>query len=377
MMTKTYEPLFETVQLPNGTALRNRFVLAPLTHISSNADGTVSEAEIEYLRKRSKDVGLALTAASNVTGLGKAFPGQPSIARDSDIAGMSRLAEAMKAGGAKAILQIHHGGAQALPELTPEGDAAAPSAITMQSFNEKEPHDAREITPDEIESTIKAFGEATRRAVEAGFDGVEIHGANHYIIHQFVSPHFNRRTDQWGEDRYRFPLAVVDEVIQAAKEHGSEDFIVGYRFSPEEPADPGIDMEITKTLIQKLITKPLDYLHASLFDVHSTVRTGKYEGMRRIDLLHEWIDGRMPLIGIGSIFEADQAADAIKTGRVDLLGLGRVLLLDHEFVHKIAHGKEDQITNVFDPDRADMHDLPEPLWQQLKKGFYPVPRKDQ
>lgn len=375
-MNKKYTQLFETVQLPNGTELKNKFVLAPLTHVSSNDDGTASDSEIEYMLKRSKDVGLSISAASNVTDLGKAFPGQPSIAHDSDVEGLSRLAAAMKENGAKAIVQIHHGGAQAIPRLTPNSDSAAPSPITMQSFDETEPHDSREITEDEIHETIKAFGEATRRAAEAGFDGVEIHGANHYIIHQFVSPHFNKRTDKWGEDRYLFAMEVVDEVLKAKEEYAADDFIVGYRFSPEEPQSPGINMEITETLIKKLIEKPLDYLHASLREVHSKTRDGKYEEIERIELLHKWVDERMPLIGIGSVFTADEALAAIEGGNIELIALGRALLLDHNFVGKIKDGKEEEIINVFDPDREDKYELPEPLWKQLYNGFYPLPRND-
>lgn len=194
-MNDKFNPLFEELELPNKVKLRNRFVLAPLTHVSSNDDGTASEDEIAYMEQRSQDVGLAITAASNVTDLGKAFPGQPSVAHDSDIGGLKRLAQVMKKNGAKAIVQIHHGGVQALPNLTPDGDVAGPSPISLKSFGQKEEHDAREMTSEEIEETIKAFGEATRRVIEAGFDGVEIHGANHYLIHQFVSPYYNRRTD--------------------------------------------------------------------------------------------------------------------------------------------------------------------------------------
>ena len=85
------------------------------------------------------------------------------------------------------------------------------------------------MTKTEILDTITTFGEATRRAIQAGFDGVEIHGANHYLIQQFVSPYYNRRNDEWGTDRFKFPL-VIDEVIRTVKSHDLENFIVGYRF---------------------------------------------------------------------------------------------------------------------------------------------------
>lgn len=374
-MNKKYEKLFETVTLPNGVELKNRFVLAPLTHTSSNDDGTISDVEIPYIEKRSKDVGLAINAASNVNDIGKAFPGQPSVAHDSDIEGLKRLAQAMKKNGAKALVQIHHGGAQALANLTPNGDVVAPSPITLKSFGQQHEHDAREITPKEIEQTIKDFGEATRRVIEAGFDGVEIHGANHYLIHQFVSPYYNRRNDEWS-DHMKFPTAVIDEVLKAKSEYASDDFIVGYRLSPEEAESPGISMEITEQLINTITEKSIDYVHISLGDIHSTTREGKYAGQERLKLIHQWVDGRIPVIGVGSVFTADDALDAIESTGVELVALGREILLDYNFISKIQEGKEDEILSEFDPHREDKHELTPNLWKQFNQGFYPLPRKD-
>lgn len=374
-MNKKYEKLFETVTLPNGVELKNRFVLAPLTHISSNDDGTISDVEIPYIEKRSKDVGLAINAASNVNDIGKAFPGQPSVAHDSDIEGLKRLAQAMKKNGAKALVQIHHGGAQALANLTPNGDVVAPSPITLKSFGQQHEHDAREITPKEIEQTIKDFGEATRRVIEAGFDGVEIHGANHYLIHQFVSPYYNRRNDEWS-DHMKFPTAVIDEVLKAKSEYASDDFIVGYRLSPEEAESPGISMEITEQLINTITEKSIDYVHIFLGDIHSTTREGKYAGQERLKLIHQWVDGRIPVIGVGSVFTADDALDAIESTGVELVALGREILLDYNFISKIQEGKEDEILSEFDPHREDKHELTPNLWKQFNQGFYPLPRKD-
>lgn len=374
-MNNKYKSLFEPLVLPNGVELRNRFVLAPLTHISSNDDGTISDVEIPYIEKRSKDVGLAINAASNVNDVGKAFPGQPSVAHDSDIEGLKELAKAMKKNGAKAIVQIHHGGAQALPNLTPQSDVVAPSPITLKSFGQQEPHEAREMTSDEIEQTIKDFGEATRRVIEAGFDGVEIHGANHYLIHQFVSPYYNRRNDVWA-DNLKFPMSVIEEVVKAKKEYANDDFIVGYRLSPEEAESPGISMEITEQLINQIANQPLDYIHISLMDVNSETRDGKYKGENRLKLIHHWINGRMPLIGIGSIFTPEDALNAIDNVGVELVALGREILLDYDFVGKIKNGQEDEIISEYDPNREDRHELPPNLWKQFDEGFYPLPRKD-
>lgn len=374
-MNNKYEPLFKSLTLPNGVEVRNRFVLAPLTHTSSNDDGTISDIELPYIEKRSKDVGIAINAASNVNDVGKAFPGQPSVAHDSDIERLKELAQVMKKNGAKAIVQIHHGGAQALPELTPDGDVVAPSAISLKSFGQQEEHDAREMTAEEIEQTIRDFGEATRRAIEAGFDGVEIHGANHYLIHQFVSPYYNRRNDVWA-DNYKFPVAVIDEVVKAKKAHANDDFIIGYRLSPEEAESPGISMEITEELIHQIANKPLDYIHVSLMDVNSVTREGKYKGENRLKLIHQWINGRMPLIGIGSVFTAEDALNAVENIGVEFVALGREILLDYDFVAKIKEGREDEIINAFDPNREDQHYLTPNLWEQFNQGFYPLPRKD-
>lgn len=374
-MNNKYEPLFKSLTLPNGVEVRNRFVLAPLTHTSSNDDGTISDIELPYIEKRSKDVGIAINAASNVNDVGKAFPGQPSVAHDSDIEGLKELAQVMKKNGAKVIVQIHHGGAQALPELTPDGDVVAPSAISLKSFGQQEEHDAREMTAEEIEQTIRDFGEATRRAIEAGFDGVEIHGANHYLIHQFVSPYYNRRNDVWA-DNYKFPVAVIDEVVKAKKAHANDDFIIGYRLSPEEAESPGISMEITEELIHQIANKPLDYIHVSLMDVNSVTREGKYKGENRLKLIHQWINGRMPLIGIGSVFTAEDALNAVENIGVEFVALGREILLDYDFVAKIKEGREDEIINAFDPNREDQHYLTPNLWEQFNQGFYPLPRKD-
>lgn len=374
-MNNKYKSLFEPLVLPNGVELRNRFVLAPLTHISSNDDGTISDVEIPYIEKRSKDVGLAINAASNINDVGKAFPGQPSVAHDSDIEGLKELAKAMKKNGAKALVQIHHGGAQALPNLTPQGDVVAPSPITLKSFGQQEPHNAREMTSDEIEQTIKDFGEATRRVIEAGFDGVEIHGANHYLIHQFVSPYYNNRNDVWA-DNLKFPMAVIDEVVKAKKEYANDEFIVGYRLSPEEAESPGISMEITEQLINQIANQPLDYIHISLMDVNSETREGKYKGENRLKLIHHWVNGRMPVIGIGSVFTPEDALNAIDNVGVELVALGREILLDAYFVGKIKNGQEEEIISEYDPNREDRHELPPKLWKQFDEGFYPLPRKD-
>lgn len=167
----------------------------------------------------------------------------------------------------------------------------------------------------------------------------------------------------------KFPTAVIDEVLKAKSEYASDDFIVGYRLSPEEAESPGISMEITEQLINTITEKSIDYVHISLGDIHSTTREGKYAGQERLKLIHQWVDGRIPVIGVGSVFTADDALDAIESTGVELVALGREILLDYNFISKIQEGKEDEILSEFDPHREDKHELTPNLWKQFNQGF--------
>ena len=167
-------------------------MIAPMTHFSSQENGEVSEQELAYYKERSGGVGAFITACGYVNIDGKGFPGQFSIADDNTIPGLKKLAEAIQSNGTKAILQIYHGGRQSPPELLPAKQSISASGISAEQEGAAVP---REMTEIEINNTINAFGEATRRAIEAGFDGVEIHGANTYLLQQFFSPHSNRRMD--------------------------------------------------------------------------------------------------------------------------------------------------------------------------------------
>src|SRR5213080_1807179 len=319
-----YLPLIEPYTLPNGVKLKNRIVMAPMTNFSSNPDGTVTDAEVKYYSRRSSGVGMVITACTYVTENGKGFHGEFGGDRDELIPSLRQLASAIKEQGAKAVLQIFHGGRQIPPELVPNGEVVSASAVPVEGEGKPVP---RALTETEVESIIRDFGETTRRAIEAGFDGVELHGANGYLIQQFFSPHSNRREDQWGgslEKRLAFPLAVVDEVKKVVAEHAKESFVVGYRFSPEEPETPGITMADTLTLVDALADKNLDYLHVSLQNFWSTPRRGIQDTRSRIEIIQERVGDRVPVIGVGSIYTADDALKAMQAG-IPLIALGREL----------------------------------------------------
>ncbi|KXZ18574.1 NADH-dependent flavin oxidoreductase [Bacillus nakamurai] len=369
-MKQKYKPLFEPFTFQSGVTIPNRITVAPMTHYSSNEDGTISDWEISYIIPRSKEMGMVITACANVTPNGKAFPGQPAIHDDSHIPGLRRLAETIQSQGAKAIVQIHHGGLECPPELVPDEDVVSPSGA-----EENGSQTARALTEQEVEHIVKAFGDATRRAIEAGFDGVEIHGANGYLIQQFYSPKTNQRTDRWGgsaEKRLAFPLAVVDAAKKAIAEHAKAPFVLGYRLSPEEPETPGLTMTETFMLVDALAEKNLDYLHISLMDVHSKARRGADVTRTRMDLLNERVGQKVPLIAVGSIYTADEALAVIESG-IPLVALGRVILIDPEWAVKIKESREQDIEKVIKASDKEKYRLPDPLWEMIKntRGWVP------
>jgi 2,4-dienoyl-CoA reductase-like NADH-dependent reductase (Old Yellow Enzyme family) len=367
-----YAPLLESFTFKNGVQLKNRIVMAPMTNWSSNPDGTVTDAEVNYYSRRSGGVGMVITACTYVTANGKGFHGEFGGDRDELIPSLQKLATGIKDQGAKAILQIFHGGRQVPSELIPNGDVVSASSVPAEGMGKPVP---RELSNQEIESIIHAFGETTRRAIEAGYDGVEIHGANGYLIQQFFSPHSNRREDRWGgslKKRLTFPLAVVNEVKRVAAEHANGSFIVGYRFSPEEPETPGITMADTLFLLDELVKKNLDYLHVSLQDFWSTPRRGMDDTRSRIEIIQEQVGDKVPVIGVGSIYTPDEALKAIQTG-LPLIALGRELIIDPDWVQKIAEGKETEIITEINKENQHQLVIPDPLWQAIihTPGWFP------
>ena len=343
--------LFQSYAFNNGVEIKNRLVVAPMTHLASDENGHITPDERRFLNNRFEGFGLFIAAATLVAEGGKAFYGQPEAIGEEDLPSLREVAEIAHQQGAKALLQIHHGGWQALPDLNPNGEIFAPSAHTATG--------AKALTDAQIRSIIAGYANAAELALQAGFDGVEIHGANNYLIQQFFSAQSNQRSDEWGgnlENRMRFPLAVVDAVTDIVKKHQRPDFIVGYRFSPEEAGDNGITMTETFALIDALVTKPLQYLHVSLWNFYKLARRGADETRTRIEQLHERIGGKLPLIGVGNIYTSEQAEKAMATGWAEFIALGKTLMLNPNWAELAANGGE--FATEIDPDRAEEYRLP-------------------
>lgn len=372
-MKEQYKKLFEGLKLKDGIELKNRVVMAPMTNYSSNEDGTVSDEEISYYVRRSNEVGLVVTACTYVSANGKGFPGEFAGDSDEMIPSLRRLAEAIQGQGAKAVLQIFHGGRSCPPELVPGGDVVSASAVSSEEQPSLLP---RSLSDSEVEAIVRDFGETTRRAIEAGYDGVELHGANGYLIHQFFSPHSNRREDRWGggvDQRMAFPLAIVQEVKRVVSEYAKAPFLVGYRFSPEESTTPGITMDDTLKLVDKLADQGLDYLHVSLMDYKSKPRMGADESRTRLEWIVDTVRDRVPVIGVGSVHTPDEAVEVLQTGAA-LVALGRELIIEPDWVSKVAEGRESNIKTTLSKDDQERLVVPDRLWHYImtRTGWFPV-----
>ncbi|SDB81858.1 2,4-dienoyl-CoA reductase [Pelagirhabdus alkalitolerans] len=372
-MNKQYQSLFEDFTFKSGVRLKNRVLMAPMTNFASDDDGMVTDEELAYYKERAGGVGALVTAVAYVTPGGKGFVNEISAASDATIPSLRKLADTIKGEGAKAILQIFHAGRMAPPELLPDNQPTSASAVAPLRPDALVP---RELEDQEIKSIINDFAQATRRAIEAGFDGVEIHGANTYLIQQFFSPHSNRRTDQWGgtlEKRMTFPLAVIDAVKQSVSEHANEPFIVGYRLSPEEAENPGITIDDTLAFADELSKQDLDYLHISVQDFWQGSMRDDEDKKSRILKIHERIGDQLPIIGVGSLYSAEDVKSAIDTG-VPLIALGRELIVDPKWVEKLESGEEDAIQTTLTKADQERLVVPNTLWQAITNtpGWFPV-----
>lgn len=369
--------LFNDFTFKSGVTVRNRILMAPMTTFSADVQDYVSDEEYAYYKERSNGVGAIITACAYVTKNGKGFEGQMAIDHDGAIPGLTKLADTIHAGGAKCIVQLYHGGRLAVPHLVPNGETVSAGSISPledRGFYQIQ-QSPRELTSEEVEAIVRDFGEATRRSIEAGFDGIELHGASGYLIQQFVSPHSNRRLDKWGA-ALAFPLALITEVKKVIAEHATKPFLVGYRFSPEEPETPGITMVETFDLLEALIKADIDYVHIATTDAWAKPRRGMVSDKSRTEEIAAFIDGRVPLIGVGSVHTANDAALVLEKGQTDFVAIGRALVVDPHWVEKVQSAQAEQIVHQLHVEQQQQAVIPTPLWKLILEidGWFNVAR---
>lgn len=378
-MTNKHPSLFSPFMLTEKIKLRNRIVMAPMTTWSANPDGTISEQELEFYKRRSQNVGLVITGCTYVTPSGIGFTHEFAAYDDRFINSLEKLAAAAKSGGAPAILQIFHAGNKAIPELVPNNDVISASASSVKSGDfMKRVVQSREMTENEIQETIRAFGDVTKRAIKAGFDGIELHGAHGFLLQNFFSPLFNQRNDRWGGDlegRMRFPLAVLQEVKNVVYEYATKPFVIGYRISPEESATGGLRIEDTYKLLDRLISSGISYIHTSLVSINDSYPVESPNGPRTIELILNHIAGRVPVIAAGKIRTPSQAQEAISTG-LPLVAIGKGLVINPEWVTLAESGRGHEIQTTLNPQLVPELTIPDKLWDQIQAskgtGWFPL-----
>jgi len=334
---------------------------------SSNPDGTINDQEREYLKVRGTGIGLYILGATAVSQEGIAFVGQPRALSEKDLPSLAERAKIIKDQGALAINQIHHGGASGIKEYSGLDPVAPSAAIANESLKAKGLYksEVKELTGEQINKIIEDFAYATELSIKAGYDGIEIHGANNFLIQQFYSPFTNRRTDEWGgsdEKRMNFPLKVVDACVKVREKFNRPDFIIGYRLSPEEPYETGLTMTETLKLIKALETKPLQYIHISQWNFFKKARRGEGAGEERLKIIHNETKDKIPLIGCGGLKSQDDLKRAVDSGFAEFIGVGAASMMNRDFGILLKEKKGDKLELELDLEHPERYAMPTNLW---------------
>ena len=314
--------LAEPLRLARGPALRNRFVLSPMTNCQSHADGTLSEDEYHWLTMRAEGgFGLTMTCAAHVQAVGQGFPGQLGIFGDQHLEGLTRLAAGLKAAGSVSAAQLHHAGIRAPKAQVPVPVGPSDDAETG----------ARALSTVEVEALRDDFIAAAKRAEVAGFDGVEVHGAHGYVLAQFLSSEVNHRQDLYGgslENRARLLFEVIDGIRSQCR----ADFQIGVRLSPERF---GLQLpEIRDVAAEMMQQGAVDYLDLSLWDVFKEPMDQAFAGRTLLSVFTELPRHGVALGAAGKIMDAADAEAVMQAG-CDFVLIGRGAILRHDFPQRV------------------------------------------
>lgn len=327
-----------------GTVIRNRLVLAAMTNKQSHDDGTLGDDELEWLVARARGgFGIITTCAAHVSRDGKGWDGELGVFDDSALPGLSRLADALRSAGAVSLVQIFHGGVRAPSRLTGKQPFSA-SVFELETKGFEVP---REATVEDIEGTIAAFAAAARRCAEAGFDGVEIHGAHGYLITQFLGTISNTRRDEWGgslENRARF----VRRIVAATREATPDGFLVGVRISPELP-DQGVDLDDSLTVSRWLAADGVDFVHVSNWDSFKPPAVHPESEKLLTTWFREAVGAETPLIATGGVWTPAEADQVLDQG-AEMVGLARAAIGNDSWPREAACPDWDPIRPPYTPE---------------------------
>ena len=347
MSNEMFPHLFEPLEIGSRT-MRNRIVHAPMSVSYADEEGHVTREMVEhYARRAQGGVGMVITENLPVNVSGRQLPKNAFISDERFLSGLRELALEIKGHGALAVVQIVHAGRYAGPWQEYESRRRlAPSEVPFPLLPEVVAT-PQEITPGEIRETIGAFGDAAALAEEAGFDGVEIHGAQGFLISGFLSPHMNRRTDEYGgsfENRVRFALEVVREV----KGRVGEDFIVGFQLMSDELMPGGWTLEESVELSRMLEVEGVHFIlpvPATFETLKRPENLGLYgrslHGLDSAIAIKRVVD--IPVIANGKLGDPYVAEHVLKHDEGDAVALARPLLADPDWALKVEAGRTAEI----------------------------------
>lgn len=347
MTTTSFDRLFEPLAVGSRTA-PNRIVHAPMSVCYGDESGHVTRPQVEHYARRARGgAGIVITENFAVSTAGRQMPRQTVVSDDSHLAGLSELAGEIKSHGALAMVQIVHAGRYAGPwEVYHAARRLSPSALPFE-LTAGRVETPQEITADEITESIQAFGQAARLCEQAGFDGVDVHGAQGFLISGFLSPTMNQRTDEWGgtfANRARFALEVVREV----RRQTSPDFVVGFHLLSDELITDGWTIKDAVRLAPSLAAEGVQFLFgipATFESLRHPPNAGLF-GRRMYSVadnaaLKQVVD--IPVVANGKLGDPADAAGVLERGEADAIGLARPLFVDPDWPRKVAEGDLDAI----------------------------------
>lgn len=339
MRPRPYPHLFAPKRI-RDVDFPNRVLMAPLTSRYADARGLVTEQQRRYYERRAAGgTGGVIVEGASVEPRGRGWIPHLSAESDDAVPGLRRLAESIKNAGSVAILQLMHCGRQTRSEVIGE-QPVAPSPIPCPRFQEM----PRALSADEIAGIVQSFAAAAKRGVEAGFDGIEIHGAHGYLIGQFLSPFSNERTDGYGGDvaaRTRF----LHEIVAATREILGPGKVLSVRLSGKEYVQGGLGPQETVEIVDAVRGDGVDLVHVSGSVYGSYPKwVGSMPagaGVEHYVPLAGTVrrQSRIPTIAVGRIIEPEQAEDILARGDADFVALGRALIADPAWAGKAEGGR--------------------------------------
>ncbi|ALO33800.1 alkene reductase [Colwellia sp. MT41] len=333
------ENLFQPYALNNSISLNNKILMAPLTRCMADDNLVPTQAMADYYGRRA-EAGLIISEAVIIRPDGQGYPNTPGLFTQAQIDGWQTVTTAVHKNGGKIFAQLWHTGRVAHPYFYGKGNddapVLAPSAIgvegsvpRMRELNYKTP---KAVSLDEIKSLVHDYAQAAENAIKAGFDGVEIHGANGYLIDQFLHHDSNQRNDEYGgssENMIRFALEVVDGIIAKIGNDRT-----ALRVSPGayfNMAGDSRDRQVFDQLLPELEKRDLAFLHIGIFDdsMEFDYLGGKASSYVRANY-------SKTLVGVGS-YTAETASEAINANKFDLIAIGRPFIANPDYVAKIRN----------------------------------------